>query len=116
MYDNARLSKIVLVAKTDRRELARAIQSLGDGDTLLVTRLDRLARPIRDLLNTLDTVTKAGAGFCSLGDVWVDTTTPYERLMLTVRGLCRVRAGADPRPYRRRPQACHGERHPHGNG
>src|ERR1700736_1923779 len=55
-------------AKTDRRELARALKSLGEGDTLLVARLDRLARSTRDLLNTLDTVAKAGAGFRSLSD------------------------------------------------
>ena len=73
-------------AKTDRRELARAIKSLDDGDTLLVTRLDRLAHSTRDLLNTLDTIAKAGAGFRSLGDAWADTTTPHGRLMLTVLG------------------------------
>jgi DNA invertase Pin-like site-specific DNA recombinase len=73
-------------AKTDRRELARALKSLGEGDTLLVTRLDRLARSTRDLLNTLDTIAKAGAGFRSLGDTWADTTTPHGRLMLTVLG------------------------------
>ena len=73
-------------AKTDRRELARALKSLGDGDSLIVTRLDRLARSTRDLLNTLDTVAKAGAGFRSLRDTWADTTTPHGRLMLTVLG------------------------------
>jgi DNA invertase Pin-like site-specific DNA recombinase len=66
--------------------LARALKSLGEGDTLLVTRLDRLARSTRDLLNTLDTIAKAGAGFRSLGDTWADTTTPHGRLMLTVLG------------------------------
>jgi DNA invertase Pin-like site-specific DNA recombinase len=73
-------------ANTDRRELAQALKSLGDGDTLLVTRLDRLARSTRDLLNTLDTIAKAGAGFRSLGDAWADTTTPHGCLMLTVLG------------------------------
>ncbi len=73
-------------AKTDRRELARALRAVGEGDTLLVTRLDRLARSTRDLLNTLDAVTKAGAGFRSLADAWADTTTPHGRLMLTVLG------------------------------
>jgi DNA invertase Pin-like site-specific DNA recombinase len=73
-------------AKTDRRELARALKALGDGDALLVTRLDRLARSTRDLLNTLDTIAKAGAGFRSLGDAWADTTTAHGRLMLTVLG------------------------------
>jgi len=73
-------------AKTDRRELAKALRALDVGDTLLVTRLDRLARSTRDLLNILDTIAKAGAGFRSLGDVWADTTTPHGRLMLTVLG------------------------------
>ena len=88
-------------AKTDRRELAKALRALDVGDTLLVTRLDRLARSTRDLLNILDTIAKAGAGFRSLGDVWADTTTPHGRLMLTVLGglaefereLIRVRTG-----------------------
>jgi DNA invertase Pin-like site-specific DNA recombinase len=73
-------------AVTDRKALAKAIAALGVGDVLLVTRLDRLARSTRDLLNVLDTVGKAGAGFRSLADVWADTTTPHGRLMLTVLG------------------------------
>lgn len=73
-------------AKTDRRELGRALKALGAGDTLLVTRLDRLARSTRDLLNILDVVAQAGAGFRSLHDAWADTTTPHGRLMLTVLG------------------------------
>jgi DNA invertase Pin-like site-specific DNA recombinase len=71
-------------AITDRKALARAISALGAGDVLLVTRLDRLARSTRDLLNVLDAVGKAGAGFRSLADTWADTTTPHGRLMLTV--------------------------------
>jgi DNA invertase Pin-like site-specific DNA recombinase len=73
-------------AVTDRKALARAIASLGVGDVLLVTGLDRLARSTRDLLNVLDAVGKAGAGFRSLADAWADTTTPHGRLMLTVLG------------------------------
>jgi DNA invertase Pin-like site-specific DNA recombinase len=49
-------------------------------------RLDRLARSTRDLLNILDTIGKAGAGFRSIADAWADTTTPHGRLMLTVLG------------------------------
>lgn len=52
----------------------------------MVTRLDRLARSTRDLLNTLDAIAKAGAGFKSLRDAWADTTTAHGRLMLTVLG------------------------------
>src|SRR6516165_7563305 len=73
-------------AKTDRAELRKVISRLGEGDVLMVTRLDRLARSTRDLLNTLDDVTKRGAGFKSLADTWADTTTPHGRLMLTVLG------------------------------
>jgi DNA invertase Pin-like site-specific DNA recombinase len=72
--------------KTDRAQLRRAIDGLGEGDTLLVTRLDRLARSTRDLLNTLDRIAKAGAGFRSLHDTWADTTTAHGRLMLTALG------------------------------
>jgi len=91
-------------AKTDRAALRRAIGSLREGDTLMVTRLDRLARSTRDLLNTLDEVAKHGAGFKSLADTWADTTTAHGRLMLTILGgLARVRAGTDPSPHRRGP-------------
>jgi DNA invertase Pin-like site-specific DNA recombinase len=69
---------------TDRKALARAIAALGPGDTLIVTRLDRLARSTRDLLNVLGTIGEKGAGFRSLADVWADTTTPHGRLMVTV--------------------------------
>ena len=53
---------------------------------LIVTRLDRLARSTRDLLNVLDALARKGAGFRSLADTWADTTTPHGRLMLTVLG------------------------------
>ena len=79
-------SEKVSGAKTDRAELAKSLKRLGEGDVLLVTRLDRLARSTRDLLNVLDKVSKAGAGFRSLKDAWADTTTAHGRLMLTVLG------------------------------
>ena len=73
-------------AKTDRTALRRAIRSLADGDTLIVTRLDRLARSTRDLLNTMSQIGDAGATFKSLADAWADTTTPHGKLILTVLG------------------------------
>jgi DNA invertase Pin-like site-specific DNA recombinase len=73
-------------ARSDRAQLRLALSQLGKGDVLMVTRLDRLARSTRDLLNTLDTIAKAGAGFRSLGDVWADTTSAHGRLMLTILG------------------------------
>lgn len=71
-------------AVTDRAQLRRAINSLSPGGVLLVTRLDRLARSTRDLLNTVAAISDAGAGFKSLRDAWADTTTPHGRLMLTI--------------------------------
>ena len=73
-------------AKTERAELAKLINRLEAGDVLGVTRLDRLARSTRDMLNVLATVGERKAGFRSLKDAWADTTTPHGRLMLTVLG------------------------------
>jgi DNA invertase Pin-like site-specific DNA recombinase len=72
--------------KTDRAALARCLRGLEAGDVLLVTKLDRLARSTRDLLNTLAAVADRGACFKSLGDPWADTTTPRGKLMITVLG------------------------------
>ena len=72
--------------KTDRAALARCLAALGGGDLLLVTKLDRLARSTRDLLNTLAAIGDRGAGFRSLGVPWADTTTPHGKLMITVLG------------------------------
>jgi DNA invertase Pin-like site-specific DNA recombinase len=73
-------------SKTDRAELAKLIKRLEPEDLLIVTRLDRLARSTRDLLNILASIAEARAGFRSLHDKWADTTTPHGRLMLTVLG------------------------------
>ena len=70
----------------DRAQLRRLLTQLEAGNVVLVTRLDRLARSTRDLLNTLATITDRGAGFRSLSDVWADTATAHGRLMLTVLG------------------------------
>lgn len=86
---------------TDRKQLARVMAALQEGDVLVVTRLDRLARSVRDLLNTLAAVAEKGSGFRSLRDTWANTTTAHGRLMLTIlaglaefeRELIRSRTG-----------------------
>lgn len=79
-------SEIASGATTDRTQLKKAIASLGAGDVLVVTRLDRLARSTRDLLNVLAALADKDAQFRSVRDTWADTTTPHGRLMLTVLG------------------------------
>jgi DNA invertase Pin-like site-specific DNA recombinase len=66
-------SEKVSGVKTDRQQLAKAIATLTAGDTLVVCKLDRLARSTRDLRNTLAAVGDAGATFKSLGDPRCDT-------------------------------------------
>jgi DNA invertase Pin-like site-specific DNA recombinase len=94
--------KISGAANRVRPELGKLMRGLEAGDVLIVTRLDRLARSTRDLLNVLDEVCKHGAGFRSLKDAWADTTSPHGQLMLTILGglaefereLIRARTGA----------------------
>jgi DNA invertase Pin-like site-specific DNA recombinase len=74
-------------AVTDRKQLSKAIAALHSGDVLLVTRLDRLARSTRDLLNILDTISKAGAKFRSLADAWADTSKSSRQCRCQLRRL-----------------------------
>jgi DNA invertase Pin-like site-specific DNA recombinase len=74
---------IVSGAKTDRAQLRQVLARLTAGDVLLGTRLDRLARSTRDLLNTLAVITGIGVGGTSLGDAWADTTTGHHACSLT---------------------------------
>ena len=69
--------------KRDRAELERLLRFLRGGDVVIVTRLDRLARSTRDLLNLVKEITEINATFKSIKDGWaVDTSTAMGRLML----------------------------------
>jgi len=57
-------------ARPDRAQLRRALNQFTAGDVLMVTRVDRLARSTRNLLNTLAPITDSSAGFRSVGDAW----------------------------------------------
>src|SRR5271166_5665856 len=74
--------KVSGASDKNRKQMAKAIASLDAGDVLIVTRLDRLARSTRDLLNTLATIADKGAGFKSLAESMVDTTSSHGRLVL----------------------------------
>ncbi|HBO2184660.1 TPA: recombinase family protein [Pseudomonas aeruginosa] len=67
-----------------RPELGRMLDHLRAGDVVTVTRLDRLARSTRDLLDIAEQLQAKGAGLRSLAEPWADTTTPAGRMVLTV--------------------------------
>ncbi len=69
-----------------RPEFAKLLKALLPGDTVVVTKLDRLARSSRDLHNILHEMEGLSCGFVSLGESWCDTTTDIGRLMLTIMG------------------------------
>ena len=72
-------------ARNDRPELAKALAAVSGG-TLVVTRLDRLARSTLDLLTVVKAVEAKGGSLKSLAEAWADGTTPAGRLLLTILG------------------------------
>ena len=68
-----------------RPELAKLLKALDPGDVMVVTKIDRVARSARDLLNIVaGELNDRGCGFVSLGDSWCDTTNEMGKFMLTV--------------------------------
>ena len=87
--------------RADRPQLAKLMVALKPSDVVLVTKLDRLGRSTRELLDLIDRIGKAGAVFRSLGDPLWDTSSPQGRLLSTLlaaiaefeRELIRERTG-----------------------
>ena len=69
----------------DRPELHRMLDQLRDGDTVVVWKLDRLSRSLKDVLHLMERIAEAGAGFRSLTEN-IDTTTPAGRMMMRMVG------------------------------
>src|SRR5688572_22250671 len=69
----------------DRPELHRLLDQLRPGDIVVVWKLDRLSRSLKDLLLILERIERAGAGFRSLTEA-VDTTGPAGRMMMQMLG------------------------------
>jgi DNA invertase Pin-like site-specific DNA recombinase len=69
-----------------RHELTKAFKALRPGDVLVITKLDRLARSIRDLLNIIDQLKAGGVMLKALDDTWLDTTSPHGELIFTIMG------------------------------
>ena len=73
-------------ARADRRELNKMLSSLEDGDLVVVTRIDRLARSTFDLFAIVKSIVDHKAQFRSLAEPWADTATATGRLMIAVLG------------------------------
>ena len=69
----------------DRPELHRLLGQLRNGDVLVVWKLDRLSRSLKDVLTLMEKIDQAGAGFRSLTEV-IDTTSPGGRMMMQIVG------------------------------
>jgi DNA invertase Pin-like site-specific DNA recombinase len=67
-----------------RPEFKRLMKVLSPGDTVVVTKLDRLARSSRDLFNILHDLKEGSCGFVSLGESWCDTTSDIGELVITI--------------------------------
>jgi DNA invertase Pin-like site-specific DNA recombinase len=70
--------------RADRPQLAKLMASLKAGDVVLVTKLDRLGRSTRELLDLIERIGKAGAAFRSLGDPLFDTSSAQGQLLATM--------------------------------
>jgi len=69
----------------DRPELHRLLDQLRRGDVLVVWKLDRLSRSLRDVLTIMEQIANAKAGFKSLSEA-IDTTSPAGRMMMQMLG------------------------------
>jgi DNA invertase Pin-like site-specific DNA recombinase len=80
----------------ERPKLHRLLARLQPGDVLVVWKLDRLSRSLKDVLTIMETIAKAGAGFRSLTEPMFDTTSSSGRLMLQIVGAFeRTKAGRE---------------------
>lgn len=70
-------------SRRTRPELDRMLEQLREGDVVTVTKYDRLARSLKDLLEIVEAIRERGAGFRSLAED-IDTTTPAGRLVFHV--------------------------------
>ena len=69
-----------------RKELTKLLNALQCGDTVIVTKLDRIARSSRDLHNIIHELQERQVGFISIGDSWCDTTSDVGKLLLAIMG------------------------------
>lgn len=77
-------SEKVSSRKKERPELIRMIDTLREGDIVIVEELTRIGRSVRDLISTVDKIHSIGAHLISLQEPWMDTTSPQGNLLFTI--------------------------------
>jgi DNA invertase Pin-like site-specific DNA recombinase len=94
----------------ERPQFQRMLDQIRSSDTIVVWKLDRLARSTRDLLETMEAIREAGGKFQSLSEPWADTTTHAGKMIMTIfagiaefeRDLIRERTSAGREAARKR--------------
>ena len=71
-------------ASRERPEFQRMLDQIREGDTIVVWKLDRLARSTRDLLDIMETIREAGGKFQSLSEPWADTPSHAGKMIMTI--------------------------------
>ncbi len=90
----------------ERPQFQRMLDQIRVGDTIVVWKLDRLARSTRDLLETMEAIRVAGGRFQSLSEPWADTTTHAGKMIMTIfAGIAEFERDFDTGANRRRPRS-----------
>ncbi len=71
-------------SRIERPQLQRMLDTLRDGDVIVVCELTRLSRSVKDLFDLVERISGVGADIKSLREPWLDTTTPQGRLLFTM--------------------------------
>ena len=74
----------ISAGKRERPQFQRMLDQIRAGDTIVVWKLDRLARSTRELLETMESIREAGGRFQSISEPWADTTTHAGKMIMTI--------------------------------
>lgn len=75
--------------KKDRPEFTMMMNTIREGDTIIVCELSRISRKVKDIFDIVEKIRELGANIKSLKEEWLDTTTPTGKLLFTfIAGIC----------------------------
>ncbi len=77
--------------KKDRPEFTMMMNTIREGDTIIVCELSRISRKVKDIFDIVEKIRELGANIKSLKEEWLDTTTPTGKLLFTFISASRKR-------------------------